>query len=149
MWLSKYEGALIKGKEKIQVWSLWWWRCRNKRHEKKHKMIKKVKHKWIKVWNNGIRKRKEKHKGEEIKRCLWNNESHHLERRRLQDNWWRTATWSAQTPKIRPNFQGTKLTKHSCRVSLLFQIQVYFYKRGNTLFIYMSALERKRGRVRM
>jgi len=28
---------------------------------------------------NGIRKRKEKHKGEEIKRCLWNNESCHLE----------------------------------------------------------------------
>ena len=78
-WLSKCEGALLKGKEKTQVWWLWWWRCGNERHENKHKMMKKDKHKWIKVWKNGARKRKEKQKGEEIKRCLWNNESHHLE----------------------------------------------------------------------
>jgi len=123
-WLSKYEGALQEGKEKTQVLWLSWWRCGNKRHEKKHKMMKKAKHKWIKVWKNGVRKRKEKHKGEELRDAYAIMNHATWKGRRLQDKCWRAATWSAQTPKIRPNFEETKLTKHYCRVSFLFQIQV-------------------------
>ena len=43
--------------------------------------------------------------------------------------------------------EHSNLTKNSCKVSLLFQNSMCFYKRGDTLFIDMSALERKRGRV--
>ena len=55
---------------------------------------------------------------------------------RLQDEWWRVATWNAQTPKIRPTKrEHSRLTQHFDKVSFLFKIQCVKSIRQGTLFI--------------
>jgi len=67
---------------------------------------------------------------------------------RLQGEWRRVATWSAQTPNIiSTKREHSRLTQHSNKKYFLFKNQCVIYKRGDTLFIDTSVLERKRGSV--
>jgi len=92
---------------------------------------------------SGINKNEKGWRDEE---SLWINAMNHATWNggRFQDEWWRAATWSAQTLKIRPKKESTQVLLNTLAEFLFyFKIQCLIYKRGDTLFINIGEEERK------